>query len=113
MHEVGLMHEALQIALVHARRNQATRVHAVTLRIGPLAGVDVEALRQAFEVIAPGTLADGAVLHVEVSETCCWCDVCRQAFQTEDWVYRCPRCGQVSSDVRQGREFDVVAVEVS
>jgi len=47
MHEVGLM----QIALTDAKRNGSACVHALTMRIGPLAGVEIEALRLAFEVV--------------------------------------------------------------
>jgi len=113
MHEVGLMQEALQIALMHAERNDATRIHALTMRIGPLAGVDVEALQLAFEVVKPDTAAAGAVLHLEKTPIRCWCSECGRSFEPADCVFRCPECQQLSADIRQGREFDVVSVEVS
>jgi hydrogenase nickel incorporation protein HypA/HybF len=113
MHEVGLMQEALQIALMHAERNDARQIHALTVRIGPLAGVDVQALRLAFEVVKADTLATEAVLNLEETPIRCWCAKCRQSFKPADCVCRCPRCRQLSADIREGREFAVVSVEVS
>jgi hydrogenase nickel incorporation protein HypA/HybF len=113
MHEVGLMQEALRIALANAERSGATRIHALTMRIGPLAGVEMEALRLAFEVVTPNTPADGAVLHLDEVPVLCWCIECECLFQPGTSVFRCPHCQRLSDDVRQGREFDLVAMEVS
>jgi hydrogenase nickel incorporation protein HypA/HybF len=113
MHEVGLMQEALRIALTHAQRSGTGRIHALTMRIGPLAGVEIEALRLAFEVVTPDTPADGAALHFDEVPVTCWCIECERIFQPAESVFRCPHCHQYSDDIRQGREFDLVAVEVS
>ena len=113
MHEVGLMQEALRIALTHAERHGAARVHALTIRIGPLAGVEMDALHLAFEVVTSDSAAKDAVLHLEEAPVACWCGECEHLFQPADCVYRCPQCNRLSDDIRQGREFDVVAVEVS
>ncbi len=113
MHEVGLMQEAVQIALKHAECSGAARVHALTMRIGPLAGVEIEALHLAFQVVTSDTAAAGAVLHLEEVPVGCWCTECDCLFQPRNCMFRCPHCEQLSDDIRQGREFDLVAVEIS
>jgi hydrogenase nickel incorporation protein HypA/HybF len=113
MHEVGLMQEALRIALARAERSGATRVHALTMRMGSLAGVEKEALRLAFEVVSSNTPAAGAALQFEEVPVTCWCMDCDRMFQPAESVFRCPHCRQLSDDIRQGREFDLVAMEVS
>jgi len=113
MHEVGLMQEALRIGLAHAAANGAQHIHALTLRIGPLAGVEIDALRLAFEVVSTDTAADGAALHVQDVPIACWCSECACMFHPGDCVFRCPFCQRLSNDIRQGREFDVVGVEIS
>jgi len=113
MHEVGLMQEALQIAIARAEQNGGARVHGLTMRIGPLAGVEIDALRFAFEVVTQGTAADGADLHIEEVPVACWCAGCEREFQPIDFVFRCPICDQVSADVRQGRELDLISMEIS
>jgi hydrogenase nickel incorporation protein HypA/HybF len=113
MHEVGLMDEAVRVAVERAQSAGATRVHPMTMSVGPISGVDREALRQAFEVVTAATPAQHACLTLEDVPTQCWCESCDSAFAPADPVFRCPTCGQLSSDVRQGHEFDLIAVEVS
>lgn len=113
MHEVGLMHEALRIALEHANAAHAKRIHALTLRVGRLAGVEIEAIKLAFDVVKTATPADGATLVIDEVPVQCWCAICDRLFSPVDSVFRCPACQGISEDVRQGREFDLIAVEVS
>jgi hydrogenase nickel incorporation protein HypA/HybF len=113
MHEVGLMQEALRIAIAHAERNGGTRIHRLALRIGLLAGVETDALRFAFDVVTQDTIAEDAELAIDPVPTRCWCASCRHEFQATDFVFRCPKCQQLSDDVRQGREFDLTSVEIS
>jgi hydrogenase nickel incorporation protein HypA/HybF len=113
MHEIGLMSQAVQIALARAEQGGGQRVHRLTMRIGPLGGVAIDALRFAFEVVTHGTAADGAELHIEEVPVRCWCAACACEFQPDDYVFRCPSCQQISADVRQGWDLDLIALEFS
>ncbi len=113
MHEVGLMQQALELALDSARNQGASRIHRLTMRIGPLAGVVPDALRFAFDLVTQGTQAEGATLDVREVPILCWCADCTLEFTPADFVCACPGCGQLSRDIRQGNELDVVSLEVS
>jgi hydrogenase nickel incorporation protein HypA/HybF len=113
MHEVGLMQEALRIALAHAERNGAVRIHRLAFRIGLLAGVEPDAVQLAFEVVTQDTMAEGAELEIEHVPAHCWCIPCNDEFQATEFVFRCPKCEHLSDDIRQGREFDLTSVEIS
>ena len=113
MHEVGLMAQAVEIALERAEQNGGVRVHRLTMRIGPLAGVEIDALRFAFEVVTQDTAADGAELHIDEVPVRCWCAPCEREFQPGDYVFRCPSCQQLSTDVRQGHELDLISMEIA
>jgi hydrogenase nickel incorporation protein HypA/HybF len=113
MHEVGLMQQTLELALEAAKLQRASRVHRLTMRIGPLAGVVPDALRFAFEVVTHGTQAEGAALDVQVVAVVCWCSGCAMEFRPADLIFACPNCGHLSSEVRHGAELDLVSVEVS
>jgi hydrogenase nickel incorporation protein HypA/HybF len=113
MHEVSLMQQALDIALERANDNGGTRIHRLTIRIGPLAGVVTDALRFAFDVVAQGTPAEGAEFVIEDVPIQCWCNPCSREFEPSDYVFRCPTCAQITDDVRHGREFDLASMEVS
>lgn len=61
MHELALTQEIVSIACNAA---SGQRVHVVRLEVGKLSCVAPEALQFCFEVVARGTLADGARLEI-------------------------------------------------
>jgi hydrogenase nickel incorporation protein HypA/HybF len=95
-----------------ARRAGATHVRRLKLRVGEISGVVVEALELAFAAAAPGTAAECAELIVERVPVECECDQCGFGFHPSDVIYLCPRCGALSSRVRQGRELELASLEV-
>jgi hydrogenase nickel incorporation protein HypA/HybF len=113
MHEASLMLNALEIAEEQARQRGATRIHRIALRVGRLAGVEPEALAFAFDMVTAGTMAEGATLAIESAPVVCLCDVCRQEFSPDDFVFACPTCGALSQDVRSGQELELIRLEVS
>src|SRR5437773_10160888 len=104
MHEVGIMQSAVDLAVTQAREQGAERIHTLTLRIGRLAGVVPEALRFAFEVVTAGTLAERAELIVEETAVVCFCSACQQEFRRDDFIFACPACLRLSSEVRRAPE---------
>lgn len=113
MHEAALMQAALDVALKHARREGAGRIHRMTLRVGASSGVVPDALSFAFEALTPGTPAEGARLELKTVPVLCHCSRCDEDFRPADVIYACPRCGTISGDVRQGWELELVSLEVS
>ena len=113
MHEVGLMQSALDLALEAAAKAGASRIHLVALRIGPLAGVEAEALAFAFDVVTQGTAAEGARLEVEAVAVICHCGFCAREFEPAGPFFDCPGCGRPSAEVRRGEELELAHVEVS
>ncbi len=113
MHEVSLMQTTLDLALAHATQQGAQHIHWIKLRVGELSGVIPEALTLAFEIVIVGTIAADAQLEVETVPVICYCSTCQQDFQPDDWVYRCPTCNQFTTDLRQGRDLELTAMEVS
>ena len=65
MHELSLTHDIVAIACDAAA---GRRVHRVTLEIGRHACVMPDAIRFCFDVVAKGTLADGAQLCIHVTD---------------------------------------------
>jgi hydrogenase nickel incorporation protein HypA/HybF len=113
MHEVSLMAQTLTLALEQAQRQEAQRIHRMTLRIGAESGVEPEALRFAFDVTVQETIAAGATLDIEIVPVSCFCETCQRVFQPQDWFYECPDCQTLSYRVLTGREIELVRLEVS
>lgn len=109
MHEFSLMTNLLDAAIAAA---DGAKVHALRVRVGPLSGVVVEALRFAFEALAPGTAAEGARLDVEETALAFHCPRCQADYAAPVGSYRCPECGAADGELRGGDELDLVSIEV-
>lgn len=114
MHEVGITESALTAVLAQARFHGASRIHRVVLRIGALSGVVADSVRFAFEAVSRGTMAEGAVLEIVEEPVEVFCARCQTIFAaTGAAILSCPRCGQLSADIRRGRELELSQIEMS
>lgn len=93
MHEMSLAVSILEIVEDTARAQGAARVKEITLEIGALAGVEVEALRFCLEVVLHGGLAEGAALVIETTPGLGWCMACGASVGIEQLYDACPLCG--------------------
>ncbi|WP_090252771.1 hydrogenase maturation nickel metallochaperone HypA [Ectothiorhodospira marina] len=112
MHEMSLAREVLHILENQARLQKFSRVHAVTVTIGPLAAVDGPALHFAFEAVTQGTLAEGAELHMEHPAARGCCRHCGHCFTMDSWLTPCPHCGG-PAQAEGGQEMQVKDLQVS
>lgn len=113
MHELSLMESVRELTVAQARLHGASRVEAITLRIGALAGVEPDALRFAFEVVMAGSVADGAELRIEHVPAEAFCTPCELPFAATDGWCTCPRCGTISSRLLRGRELELASLQLS
>lgn len=113
MHEVGIMQEAVRMAIETAKTQGASRVLGLRLRVGTMSGVVPDAMTFAFDMVCQGTIAEGAKLEIESVPAACWCGSCQAEFECADYVNECPRCHALSGELRRGRELDLASVELS
>ena len=114
MHEVGIIESALARVTEEASAQRAHRVERIVLRIGALAGVEREALRFAFDAVAPQTIAAGATLEIEEVAAAIHCASCDREFTGDgSYIFVCPTCGDLCGDVRRGRELELSRIEMS
>jgi hydrogenase nickel incorporation protein HypA/HybF len=112
MHELSLMLELRDQALAAAAAEGASRIVAIRLRVGELAGVEIEALRGAFPVVMEGTIAAQAQLWIEREAASCRCAGCGDDYRVSDGFCQCPRCGTLGGQLLSGRALQLVALEV-
>jgi len=112
MHEVAIMTEAVRMAVESAQSAGAKRVAVLKLRIGTLSGVVSEALQFAWDVVRRDTLLADARLDIESVPAVCWCATCQAEFDCKEFLSECPRCHDLSGDLRRGRELEIAAVEL-
>jgi hydrogenase nickel incorporation protein HypA/HybF len=113
MHELSIALGILEIAEEEAARQRAGRVTAIHLELGPLSGVEGEALRSAFELAREGTGLEDADLVIKQTALVTYCPNCA-VNRTVESIQElcCPECGAPTPEIVRGRELDVIALEV-
>jgi len=91
MHEYSLARALIERVEVEARMHRASAVHRLTVRIGPLAGVERELFATAFRNCSPGTLCADAALVIRGEDAVWRCDVCGEAISHGSSLV-CPSC---------------------
>lgn len=112
MHEMSLCASVVQIIEEQAREQGFGRVKRVWLEIGPLAGVELEAMRFGFDVVTRGTVAEDATLEILETEAEAWCMACSKRVPVTQRFDACPECGGFQLEVTRGAELRIKELEV-
>ncbi len=111
MHEFSLMDSILTTVEEAAEQAGATRVCEVDLLIGELAQVMDEAMEFAFEALTPGTICEGARLHLTFVKPKSKCSACGCEFEHDVFHRRCPRCDGKDTVLIAGKELLIDKIE--
>lgn len=112
MHEMAIAESILTAIEEQARIQDYSRVKSVRLEIGPLSGVETEALRFCFDVVIKGTLADGAGLQIDSDPAQAWCMSCAKSVTIAQRYDPCPDCGGHQLQITSGTELRIKELEV-
>lgn len=112
MHEMSLCESLLGVIEDSARQEGFTKVTRVRLEVGRFAGVELPAMRFGFEVVARGTLAEGATLDFVDVPGSAWCFDCGQTVVLENRLDPCPICAGVRLQPSGGTEIRLKDMEV-
>ena len=103
----------IEIANEEVDRRGGGRVSALHLKLGPLSGVIKAALTFSYEIACVRTALAGSRLIIEEVPVVIHCLKCGQDDEVDSiQSLRCRRCGELSFEVLQGREWEVVALEL-
>jgi hydrogenase nickel incorporation protein HypA/HybF len=90
-----------------------TKVKTVFLKIGKLSGVVKDALTFSFDIAAQDSGLAGAGLEIEELPVIVHCKECKKDLELDDPpIFRCPVCKNFTPDIRQGKELEIVSVEL-
>jgi hydrogenase nickel incorporation protein HypA/HybF len=113
MHELALAQEIVAMVARHIPPAQASRVRAVHVRIGELAGVVPESLEFCFSAVVAGTVWESADLVMTRVPAAACCRDCAATFPTQAPGAGCPACGSRFVRMTHGQELHVDAVELA
>jgi hydrogenase nickel incorporation protein HypA/HybF len=113
MHELSIAISLIEAAQEEAEKHRASSVKAVHLRLGALSGVEKEALLFSYELAAQGTPLEGSRLVIEEVPIMVFCPTCQERRPIRSMqAFCCATCSAPAGDIVQGRELEVVALEI-
>lgn len=111
MHELSVMAHLLERVETHADRLAAQKVVAINLIVGERASIVDDALLFAFDLLTPGTVAEGARLIIQRPPMRFRCPPCDADYHPGA-DFRCPQCGTIGRDAGDGSELLIESLEI-
>jgi hydrogenase nickel incorporation protein HypA/HybF len=112
MHELSLAEKINNTIKELCERSSWTRVRRVVLKVGHMRQVDPELLSFAFDVVAKGTVSEGAEVSVLELPIVFLCHSCGKETSSEGMVFICENCGGANVEIRSGMELTIESMEV-
>jgi len=112
MHEGALTEDLLKHALLHAQEVNARRIARVKVTIGALSDATPESIETYFNLFAPGTIAEGAVLEFDTSPGQAHCNTCGKDVTIDALYSPCPECGAFDLTITGGNGVYLSSLEV-
>ena len=112
MHELSVCQELVAQVEQLAIQERA-RVCSITLRIGPLSGVEPALLEQAYPLAVAGTALSAARLVIEALPVRVHCRRCLQDTEAAANRMLCAHCGDWRTELLSGDELLLSSVELN
>jgi hydrogenase nickel incorporation protein HypA/HybF len=112
MHELSIAVYLLEAVAEHAQQIGARQVLAINLVVGERAGIVDDSLRFSFELLAPGTLAEGAQINTRRTPMRFHCAGCDDDYAPAGETFRCPHCGVAGQVIDDGSELLIESIEI-
>jgi hydrogenase nickel incorporation protein HypA/HybF len=109
MHELSISSAVVDTVVAHAG---GRRVSTVTMTVGGFRQVVPDSLEFYFEIVARGTVCEGARLEQVFVPLRLGCSGCGEEWEPDVPVFRCPACGGSAVDLLAGNELEVESIEV-
>ena len=113
MHELSIAMSIVELAEEEIERRGDVQITAVHLKLGALSGVVKEALLASYEMACEGTALAGSRIVIEDVPVIVFCPGCQaQRPVSSIQLFCCTECGTPTSEIVQGKEIEVVALEI-
>ena len=112
MHELSLAEKINNTIENLCERSGWVCVRRVVLKVGRMRQVDPELLTFAFDVVAKGTVSEGAQVSVMELPVVFMCHSCGRETSSEGTVFICANCGSTNVELRSGMELTIESMEV-
>jgi len=112
MHELPVTKSILNICEEEVKKHGMEKVLAVNIRVGELTGLVPSGIEYYFDIIAKGTVAQGAKINIKKIPINIECKDCGESFECKKGIYNCINCSSHNIKITGGREFLIDTLEM-
>jgi hydrogenase nickel incorporation protein HypA/HybF len=113
MHELSIAMSIVEMVQEESQQRGGAQITAVHLKLGTLSGVVKEALLSSYEMACEATALSGSRLVIEDVPVVVVCPMCQaQRPLSSLQLFCCAECGTPTAEIVQGKEIEVVALEI-
>ena len=113
MHELAITERLIRVIVEKARSSAFTKVEKVRLEVGCLSSIEPDSVEFCFDIVAKGTIVEGAQLEIIRKLGTADCLDCgKTASGLERFGELCPDCGGCQLRVTSGTEVFIRDMEV-
>lgn len=111
MHELSLCAHILNQVELYAKKHKFGLVSKITLVIGQLSGIELDAMQFSFPIAAKNTIAENAKLAILTQSAIANCQQCQKKFDLKTLFSACPYCNSFEYDILQGKTLTLKSIE--
>jgi len=112
MHELAICQSLLEQVENIAEERAAKSVTSITIGMGPLSGVEVQLLKNAYPIASAGTVAQDAELVIEHLPIKVKCSQCGSESDALPNKLTCKQCGDWRTTLISGDEMMLMSMEL-
>ena len=112
MHELSLAMSVAGIAARELARHPGGRLRAVRVRVGTLAGVEIDTFRTALETVLAADYPAGVAAELEIAQGRAECIDCGHVFAARGRFPTCPQCDSAVCILTGGTELSVASLTI-
>ena len=112
MHELSYARSMIEQIEAFLQKEKFTRISSINLKIGKMSGIDPLSLEFCFDIVAKGTIAEGAKINIEHVPLKIFCHKCNIEIEPTKHVYACPVCAGIDIQTTSGNLAQLLDVEV-
>jgi hydrogenase nickel incorporation protein HypA/HybF len=113
MHEFSIVTHLLEVIETQAYQLEAQQVLTINLVVGERAGIVEESLHFYFEMLASGTVAEGAKINLRRTSMRFYCQQCEAEYTPPPGDFHCPNCQQVGQVVDDATDLLIESLEIN
>jgi hydrogenase nickel incorporation protein HypA/HybF len=111
MHELRIAEDLSAIVLEAAGNEKLSVISKVNISFGQLIQIVPEMFEFAFREAVRNSVAEAAVVDIEIVPVKMRCRNCGSSFQVKENVFACNICNSAELDIIQGKELFIKSIE--